>query len=399
MDWGVTALLSPAPPPPPSCICPPPAAVAQRPATALVAKETQLCPRCVPQQGHEYLTATTPAAPQGAPPAITHIVEVGLELVSAENGQTVAQGVGFAQDLVVEGHLACRDDANLGDGPGALPEPLLGDGPSLGTPLGQTCSRRAGKAQGQPCPPSLGNGESPVPDSPASEARTYSRISLTRLCSILMALCWAMRCSATVEGSRTHVPPVPCPYSHPPWAAPAPPGSPRAVSSCPCAPVPMFPTSPAPHFPAPPLGPGTHPHPTLPSVLPIRVLPIPSHVPNLWSSPRCQSLSFGQHGRPRSALPPQWPGCRSALQRASWPGEGGYTKGVMGGHDSPTAPSPQPPPGPSLHPQNPYASTTHSRAIPLSDTPGPLSSPNLSSDPPHGSAGAPQTPSGVPQLE
>lgn len=32
---------------------------------------------------------------------------------------------------------------------------------------------------------------------PASEALTYSKISLTRLCSILMALCCAIRCSAT----------------------------------------------------------------------------------------------------------------------------------------------------------------------------------------------------------
>lgn len=38
----------------------------------------------------------------------------------------------------------------------------------------------------------------PVP--PASEALTYSKMSLTRLCSILMALCCAIRCSATAGG-------------------------------------------------------------------------------------------------------------------------------------------------------------------------------------------------------
>ena len=41
------------------------------------------------------------------------------------------------------------------------------------------------------------NQETPV--LPASEALTYSKMSLTRLCSILMALCWAIRCSATGE--------------------------------------------------------------------------------------------------------------------------------------------------------------------------------------------------------
>lgn len=41
---------------------------------------------------------------------------------------------------------------------------------------------------------------SPKFHSPASAARTYSRMRRTRLCSILMALCWAIRCSATFWG-------------------------------------------------------------------------------------------------------------------------------------------------------------------------------------------------------
>lgn len=46
------------------------------------------------------------------------------------------------------------------------------------------------------------SGPRETPVLPASEALTYSKMSLTRLCSILMALCWAIRCSATGGSGR-----------------------------------------------------------------------------------------------------------------------------------------------------------------------------------------------------
>jgi len=139
---------------------------------------------------------------------LAYIIEVSFEFYGTEDGQSVAQGVGFSEDLVVKWHLSCGTEktkqvkarfitfysrrcqtvvCNYG---GVFECKREERGHLIWEQLLSWFIFHISLLS----KPQL---KDPAVLSPDSTALTYSRIIFTRLWSIFIALCCAIRCSAT----------------------------------------------------------------------------------------------------------------------------------------------------------------------------------------------------------